>query len=91
MAHQWLVAGNEQSCSSQTLSNQSFLAEITLPPHHHQRFALYHIWTDLWAVTQHSGGHIDQRVLSLKNGKQYVIRIALKFLSFPFGKHMSLL
>ena len=40
MSHQCFVAGKEQSCCAEALSKESFLAEITVSPHHHQRFAL---------------------------------------------------
>lgn len=72
MSHQCFVAGKEQSCCAAALSKESFLAEITVPPHHHQRFAV-DIWKHCCIVTQHGGGHIHQRVLQLEKWRQQFV------------------
>lgn len=73
MSYQCCVAGKEQSSSTKALCNQSFLAKITLSPHHHQCFAL-HIQTDPYVVTQQWGGHIHQGILWLKKWRQEGIK-----------------
>lgn len=66
MCYQCCVAGDEQRCSTEALGNKTLLAEVTVPSHHHDSFALYHIWRDSWDVTQRSGGQIQQRVHRLE-------------------------
>lgn len=65
-SYQCGVAGKEQNFYSEALCNQSFLAEFTDPPHHHQCFSIDHIWLDPSGITQQGGGHVHQWVLKLE-------------------------
>lgn len=65
ISYQFSGASQKQNFCSEALGNQSFLAGIADPAHHHQCFSVDHIWSDPSGITQQGGGHIHQRILQL--------------------------
>lgn len=66
VSYQCGVAGEQQQSGSEALGEQSFLAEVTDAPHHHQRFPFHHIWLDPGGIAQQGGGEIHQRIRQLQ-------------------------